>query len=95
MIIIFEKNIIALMKLTRSLFLSAVALFAFSCTDYTTDKEIKTELMEDIGHLASDDLEGRAIGTEGEQLAAEYLAKRFEAKGIPLFSVKFTSYVIG
>lgn len=82
MIIIFEKNIIALMKLTRSLFLLAVAVFAFSCTDYTTDKEIKTELMEDIGHLASDDLEGRAIGTEGEQLAAEYLAKRFEAKGL-------------
>ena len=82
MIIIFAQNIIPLMKLSRSFFLVALAFSLNACTDFTTDKEIEVELKEDISHLASDELEGRAIGTEGEKLAAEYLAKRFEEKGL-------------
>ncbi|MBI1288486.1 MAG: M28 family peptidase [Flavobacteriales bacterium] len=39
-------------------------------------------LKKDVGYLAADKLEGREIGTEGEQLAAEYIARRFEEIGI-------------
>lgn len=53
-----------------------------ACTDFTTDKEIMTGLKEDIGYLASDDLEGRAIGTDGEVLAARYIADKFKELGL-------------
>lgn len=53
-----------------------------SCTSYTTDKEIRTSIEKDIAYLADDKLEGRAIGTEGEQLAAEYIAAAFKKYGL-------------
>lgn len=53
-----------------------------ACTDFTTDKEIMTGLKGDIGYLASDDLEGRAIGTDGEVLAARYIADKFKELGL-------------
>jgi Zn-dependent M28 family amino/carboxypeptidase len=37
---------------------------------------------ENITYLAADELGGRAIGTEGEQLAATFLAKEFERLGL-------------
>lgn len=36
----------------------------------------------DVTYLADDKLEGREIGTKGEQLAAEYIAKRFKELGL-------------
>tara|TARA_R110001599_G_scaffold271735_2_gene472844 strand:+ start:8886 stop:10124 length:1239 start_codon:yes stop_codon:yes gene_type:complete len=53
-----------------------------SCTSYTTDKEIRTGVEKDVAYLADDKLEGRAIGTEGEQLAAEYIAAAFKKYGL-------------
>jgi aminopeptidase YwaD len=43
-------------------------------------KQIKTltQLQKDIKYLASDELKGRATGTEGERLSAEYIADAFE-----------------
>lgn len=40
------------------------------------------ELKKDIEYLASDELEGRETGTKGEELAAAYIAKRFEEVGL-------------
>lgn len=40
------------------------------------------DIRVDIGYLASDLLEGRAAGSEGETLASEYLASRFEELGL-------------
>lgn len=40
------------------------------------------QLKNDIYFLASDDLEGREIGSSGEEKAAGYLAKRFEELGL-------------
>ena len=37
---------------------------------------------EDVAYLASDSLLGRETGTKGEQMAADYLAKRFDDIGI-------------
>ncbi|MBN4070789.1 DUF4910 domain-containing protein [Olleya sp. AH-315-F22] len=46
--------------------------------DYQPENKIK----EDVSFLADDKLEGRETGTKGEQIAAEYIAKRFEEIGI-------------
>jgi len=40
------------------------------------------QLKKDVSFLASDELEGREIGFKGEEEAASYLAKRFEAIGL-------------
>ena len=52
------------------------------CTDFTTDKELLTAIKKDVSYLADDRLEGRAIGTEGEKLAATYIANAFEKIGL-------------
>lgn len=39
-------------------------------------------MQKDMEYLASDKLEGREIGTKGEQTAAKYLAKRFKQIGL-------------
>jgi len=62
--------------------LAILAILASACTDFTTDKELMTGLKEDITYLASDDLEGRAIGTDGEILAARYIADKFREIGL-------------
>ncbi|MFM1877018.1 MAG: hypothetical protein RL266_2755 [Bacteroidota bacterium] len=40
------------------------------------------QLKADVSYLANDKLEGREIGTAGEQLAAEYIARRYEEIGL-------------
>lgn len=50
-----------------------------SCKDDTSKK---ITIQEDIEFLADDALEGRQTGTEGEQKAAKYIAKRFENLGL-------------
>lgn len=67
--------------LRLSLLLIAFA-FTFACTDYTTNKEIRTDLEKDITFLADDSLEGRATGTPGEEKAAQYIATAFEKIGL-------------
>jgi len=57
-------------------------IFFYSCTDFTTDKELIIGLKTDIEYLASNDLEGRAIGTDGEVLAAKYIADQFREIGL-------------
>ena len=47
-----------------------------------SDKDLLASLKKDIAYLAADDLGGRAIGTAGEQKAAEYLAGEFERLGL-------------
>ncbi len=41
-------------------------------------KKALKQLKDDIGYLASDDLKGRATGSQGERLSAEYIARGFE-----------------
>ncbi|MDV7395127.1 M28 family peptidase, partial [Arthrospira platensis SPKY1] len=40
------------------------------------------DIRVDVIYLASDYLEGRETGTEGERLAAQYIASRFEEIGL-------------
>ena len=60
------------------------------------DKKLQLQLQADISYLASDELEGRRTGTEGERKAAEYIQKRYKDadilpyKGKYLHSFRFT-----
>lgn len=56
------------------LFLVVIA----ACTTEKFDKKIQ----EDVTYLADDRLEGRQTGSEGEQIAADYIAERFKKLGV-------------
>lgn len=47
------------------------------------------QLKEDIGYLASDELEGRRTGSEGERKAADYIEKVYKAAGMAPYNGKF------
>ncbi|MDF1824532.1 MAG: M28 family peptidase [Verrucomicrobiales bacterium] len=51
--------------------------------DFDTSPEIAEEdIRHHLGYLASDELEGRLTGTEGERLATAHVAKAFEKWGL-------------
>ncbi len=70
--------------MTRHTLLSIVLiLFLVSCgKEKKSLAELGISLKNDVTFLASDELEGREIGTEGEKKAASYLADRFTAIGL-------------
>jgi len=70
------------LQLLKFLPLLVIALVVVSCDGPPTDEELFTSLKKDVYFLAADDLGGRAIGTTGEQKAAEYLAQEFEKLGL-------------
>ena len=68
--------------LLKFLPLLVIALVVGSCDGPPTDEELFSSLKKDVYFLAADDLGGRAIGTTGEQKAAEYLAQEFDKLGL-------------
>lgn len=70
------------MRIFKQLLVLFFALLISACTDFQTDREVQLGLEKDIYYLASDELEGRAFGTPGEQKAALYLAQRFKEVGL-------------
>jgi len=56
-----------------------IAVLFFSCKE---EKTIDISMKDDVKILASDSLRGRRTGTSYEQMAAEYLAKRFKDLGL-------------
>lgn len=64
------------------IFVPILAVSFFSCDGPPSDEKLLSALKEDVTFLAADELEGRAIGTDGEVKAAEYLAKEFEKVGL-------------
>lgn len=61
-----------------------VSLIVFFLTFFACKQEYVPEnkIKEDVVFLSDDKLEGRGTGTEGEKMAAEYIADRFESIGI-------------
>lgn len=47
-----------------------------------SDKDLMERLQEHVAYLADDKLEGRRTGTPGEQLAYEYISKKFKSAGL-------------
>lgn len=64
------------------LILVVFAFFSWSCDTTPTDQDLLEGLKTDVTFLAADNLGGRAIGTEGEQKAADYLAEEFKKSGL-------------
>ena len=59
-------------------------LFGFqSLAQSKVDRKIIHALKQDIGYLASDELEGRRTGSEGERKAAEYIICQYQKLEIP------------
>lgn len=69
-------------KSKYTLILAVFAFFSWSCDTAPTDQDLLEGLKTDVTFLAADDLSGRAIGTEGEQKAADYLAEEFKKSGL-------------
>lgn len=70
------------------LFLSLIS-FLHTGAQSKTDQKTLDQLKADITYLASDELEGRRTGTIGEQKAAEYIEKRYQAMHIPPYKGGF------
>jgi hypothetical protein len=65
------------------LFLVAISFLLIGCYGYEKSTEIKAENLSRLVHdLASDEMEGRGAGYDGDRLAAEYLAIQFKAIGL-------------
>ena len=54
--------------------------------------ELETRLTNGIKYLASDDLEGRGVGTKGLDLAADYILQKFESVGLDVERVDGEAY---
>ena len=61
---------------TISIFLLAAAAFSADTTDVSGER-----MRAHVKFLASDQLEGRGVGTRGEKLATEYIAAQFDSAG--------------
>lgn len=53
------------------------------------DKKIIKQVQADIYYLASDSLEGRRTGSEGERKAGDYIISRYEAQKIPAYKGQY------
>ncbi len=79
----------------KTFYLLLLTVFGFiGCkTTKNIAPEVSTTGIEtDIRYLASDELEGRETGTEGERLAAAYIARRMEAIGLTYGNPEKKSY---
>jgi len=74
------------MKYFNLFYQTLLILFLFLLTSCTSEKKFTKDqiptLKKDISYLASDELEGRLIGSKGEKLASDYISKRFKDLGL-------------
>lgn len=64
-----------------------ISLFFIGCnnTPEFTKDQLPT-IQQDVKYLASDELEGRLVGSKGEKLAADYIIKRYQELGLESIS---------
>jgi aminopeptidase YwaD len=75
--------------LMLALLFPVVAVWGQKAFDFS-DEAVIERLKQDVYKLASDELEGRESGTEGERLAAEYVKERMQEIGLlPVFGGSF------
>src|SRR5689334_2584326 len=65
-----------------------IVLFTQTAVAQKTSKIVK-QLKADIGYLASDSLEGRRTGSEGEHKAAAYIEAAYKKNGILPYKEKY------
>lgn len=59
-----------------------IGIFVTFFSSYYAQEIHKENLKKDVSFLASEALQGRLTGSEGEKLAAEYIAERFKSLGL-------------
>ncbi len=64
--------------LRRWLLAAGVATLTVAAAEFQLSAE---KMRADVKYLSSDELEGRGVGTKGEKLATDYIAKRLEEAG--------------
>ncbi|MCI0685601.1 MAG: M28 family peptidase [Gemmataceae bacterium] len=69
---------------------SVLVLLGLSIGLRAQEDAIELRMRLDVTYLASDDCEGRGVGTKGLDLAADYIAKQFERSGLRPGGVKGT-----
>src|SRR5262245_55080892 len=61
----------------------ALIALIFAVPAAAAEPEISAErIRADVKHLASDRFEGRGVGTRGEELATDFIAREFEKAGL-------------
>ncbi len=74
---------IRIMKIFKRISLfSILFFFSFSLLAQENPDILPEELEQHVSYLASDDLQGRYPGTEGDRLSAEYIAGEYDKAGI-------------
>ncbi|MCC5940739.1 MAG: M28 family peptidase [Balneolaceae bacterium] len=63
-----------------------------SAQDQTFEITDRAQLLADIEFLASDELEGRLTGTEGNLVAREYIAERFHSLDLLMFGDSYEQH---
>lgn len=66
----------------NSVLVLIISIVLCSCMGDSEQSNVSQQLRQDVGYLASDELEGRETGSEGEKKAGEFIAKRFEKLGL-------------
>ena len=69
------KNITLIMK--KKQIITLFLLLYGTVISAQTKKEIIKSMIEEVTYLASDELEGRATGTDSEKLAADFIGQKF------------------
>lgn len=69
-------------RLWSSVLLIGVVLWSAATLDGAAPEEIETRLLDTVRILASDEFEGRGVGTEGLVKAQHYLGEQFTALGL-------------
>jgi hypothetical protein len=74
-------------KVQSILSLLVLVLFTVSCDTETSTYDVvdRGQLLADVEYLASDELEGRRTGTEGNRMAQDYIEERFTTLGLGMF----------
>ena len=83
------------MKLTRSVFLLMLALLVmvpFSLYSQSSPQITAGELQKHVKYLASDELEGRRVGSKGANAAADYIANELKTYGLKPLGDKGTYF---
>jgi aminopeptidase YwaD len=79
-------------RLVAPLTLAAVFLLASSLFSQSSQEITAAELQKHVKYLASDELEGRRIGTKGADAAAEYISKEMKSYGLKPIGDKGTFF---
>lgn len=79
-------------SLVLTIVLSLAVLPQINAEDRVSTEATLGKLKQTLGYLASDELKGRGIGTEGLEEASEFLAKQFEQMGLQTNLVNGTPF---